>query len=521
MSEHNGQQFWGQLLQLTSSWKAIARPSPGSSSSNNSSSTFPPLNLTTPLDVSAFLTSLNLSGDAIAEASLRIHKTTEELKAIHTRNYEHLCRQAVQANKESASQAMLYDSLRRACQASFHRQLPRIKEEFLKSYQHVQHVQQRSENKRTPFNPEYTPLLEKYFEHNAYPSPGDREWLARKTMMSFRQIEVWFQNHRRRARKEGRQFTKLPVDHVPARLSLEALELNMPPMAIPQKQDPVPSLPASDALSCSHSPIFPVDNILDSSIRPAHAFPKVYSKDASFSEEPFPCKSGIYRFPPAVWPRDHGTSSPRATSCTIDELCETFMSQLRIFEGQPKVVQRQSGKTRSWFASRCIGPILAPHPALLRSQPLAVASACPSVPDTPSPNLQKRIAPVIKQRRRQSPTLDAISHPSNPTPSLPSTRRSRPISRVSSNSSLSSQTSSGSSAHDPDTPDSSPSPSRALSLPSVYGIDDSFLDFQQNSSLDAPHASCDFIEHLLLPTKHQAMWPAPRQHSSPRHNIDL
>nr|AAB22024.1 A42 mating-type factor beta 2-1 gene product [Coprinus cinereus, Peptide Partial, 44 aa] [Coprinopsis cinerea] len=44
--------------------------------------------------------------------------------------------------------------------------------------------------------------LEKYFEYNAYPSARDREWLARKTMMSVRQIEVWFQNHRRRARKE-------------------------------------------------------------------------------------------------------------------------------------------------------------------------------------------------------------------------------------------------------------------------------------------------------------------------------
>nr|AAB22025.1 A42 mating-type factor alpha 2-1 gene product [Coprinus cinereus, Peptide Partial, 44 aa] [Coprinopsis cinerea] len=44
--------------------------------------------------------------------------------------------------------------------------------------------------------------LEKYFEYNAYPTAQDRALLARKSMMSARQIEVWFQNHRARARKE-------------------------------------------------------------------------------------------------------------------------------------------------------------------------------------------------------------------------------------------------------------------------------------------------------------------------------
>lgn len=38
---------------------------------------------------------------------------------------------------------------------------------------------------------EYTPLLEKYFEYNAYPSAPDRAVLARKSMMTPRQIEVW------------------------------------------------------------------------------------------------------------------------------------------------------------------------------------------------------------------------------------------------------------------------------------------------------------------------------------------
>lgn len=42
-----------------------------------------------------------------------------------------------------------------------------------------------------PFPQEFIPLLEKYFEYNAYPSALDRVALARKSMMTARQIEVW------------------------------------------------------------------------------------------------------------------------------------------------------------------------------------------------------------------------------------------------------------------------------------------------------------------------------------------
>ncbi|KAL1740817.1 mating type protein A-alpha Y6 [Schizophyllum fasciatum] len=50
------------------------------------------------------------------------------------------------------------------------------------------------------FHPEYRPLLELYFHFNAYPTYADRRVLAEKTGMLTRQITVWFQNHRRRAK---------------------------------------------------------------------------------------------------------------------------------------------------------------------------------------------------------------------------------------------------------------------------------------------------------------------------------
>nr|AER51796.1 homeodomain 2 mating type protein [Pleurotus tuoliensis] len=74
------------------------------------------------------------------------------------------------------------------------------------------------------FNHDYVPVLEKYFECNAYPSTADRALMARKSMMTERQIEVWFQNHRNRARKEGKPLPRLLAsDPLPSDISFESL----------------------------------------------------------------------------------------------------------------------------------------------------------------------------------------------------------------------------------------------------------------------------------------------------------
>ncbi|KAJ8481203.1 hypothetical protein ONZ45_g15388 [Pleurotus djamor] len=77
------------------------------------------------------------------------------------------------------------------------------------------------------FNADFVPFLEKYFEYNAYPSAADRALMARKSLMTPRQIEVWFQNHRNRARKEGKCLPRLhPSDKLPD-LRLAGLEEKM------------------------------------------------------------------------------------------------------------------------------------------------------------------------------------------------------------------------------------------------------------------------------------------------------
>ncbi|KLO20648.1 hypothetical protein SCHPADRAFT_15582 [Schizopora paradoxa] len=54
---------------------------------------------------------------------------------------------------------------------------------------------------RRPFNRNYTPTLEAFFERNQYPSLADRKYLAQKSGMELRQINIWFQNRRRRTKQ--------------------------------------------------------------------------------------------------------------------------------------------------------------------------------------------------------------------------------------------------------------------------------------------------------------------------------
>lgn len=76
---------------------------------------------------------------------------------------------------------------------------------------------------------EYVPLLEHFFDENPFPTHADKEFLAKKSNMQYRQIHVWvsnvlnsisalidfqpiqFQNRRNRTKKEVKPLTKKPI----------------------------------------------------------------------------------------------------------------------------------------------------------------------------------------------------------------------------------------------------------------------------------------------------------------------
>ncbi|KAI0375176.1 hypothetical protein BV20DRAFT_933444 [Pilatotrama ljubarskyi] len=71
------------------------------------------------------------------------------------------------------------------------------------------------EHGKRPFNQGAVPILEHFFESNAFPSRLEKYDLAAKCAMDYRQIHVWFQNRRSRSRKEGKVLKKIePRDKV-------------------------------------------------------------------------------------------------------------------------------------------------------------------------------------------------------------------------------------------------------------------------------------------------------------------
>lgn len=227
------------------------------------------------------------------------------------------------------------------------------------------------DKKKSVFNHEYTPLLEKYFEYNAYPSTLDRRVLARKSMMTPRQIEVWFQNHRNRARKDGKALRRLTEDPLPLEISLKSLERKMPFFTIPEhERKPVDKsgLPADnfsdeEDLALTSAPAEDRAPTVFDCLRPLHAFPTLYPPNCNY--DPFPCKTSVCKFPSLVWSRKPATSHRMGkTAINMDDFITDFDAKLHL--RAPVSKKRHSKLAQSWCASKATVLPPARHPALVR-----------------------------------------------------------------------------------------------------------------------------------------------------------
>ncbi|KAG5650511.1 hypothetical protein H0H81_011989 [Sphagnurus paluster] len=256
-------------------------------------------------------------------------------------------------------------------------------------------------DKRQSFNHEFTPLLEKYFEYNAYPSAADRAVLARKSMMTPRQIEVWFQNHRNRARKEGKPLRKLTEDPLPLEISLKSLERKMPFFTIPEQErksvkEPViekeDNSDEEDIVSISSPPYDAATTDVLSQAGPSHAFPTAYPPRCDY--EPFPTKTGQQKFPAPTWYRKPAAPRrPSKTPINMDEFITDFQAKLHL---RAPLLKKRSKTGPSWCATRATIPPPAPHPALVR-RPLS---------PTPTPSSRLLTVPASPSRLHafQSPS---------------------------------------------------------------------------------------------------------------------
>ncbi|KAG6807785.1 hypothetical protein H0H92_006394, partial [Tricholoma furcatifolium] len=193
--------------------------------------------------------------------------------------------------------------------------------------------------KKAGFNHEYTPLLEKYFEFNAYPSAADRATLARKCMMTPRQIEVWFQNHRNRAKKDGKTLRRLTEQPFPADvtldLALKSLERKMPYFIIPTNERQLDKPKNSQAGTAQTEdempmPVLPMPHIplFSDQPTPSYAFPTVYSPSNS---NPLDTQSKVYTFAAPVWQRKPASPTQRPKiPIDMDEFINEFNQKLHL-----------------------------------------------------------------------------------------------------------------------------------------------------------------------------------------------
>ncbi|KAJ7225322.1 hypothetical protein GGX14DRAFT_539451 [Mycena pura] len=190
-----------------------------------------------------------------------------------------------------------------------------------------------SEEKK-PFNHEFTPFLQQYFEYNAYPSAADRLEMANKSMMDPRQIEVWFQNHRRRAKKEGVDIRRLrPGDPAPLELCLKLMEEQMETYLVPEALRQFPDSDISEVGSeyeedddeCDFYDE-PEEVDLSRALDPPasrHAFPTTFVESRSMPSIIVPTQH--FSFPPPDWPRKASVAPmPKRPIVTVDECVAAF-----------------------------------------------------------------------------------------------------------------------------------------------------------------------------------------------------
>ena len=187
---------------ITQTLKDLTFSKPPSTSSRTTSLTaISDLDLPFPHAVLAPILSLSLP-DRIRQELLQCFTSRiAEVQRACNKNFARACA----AIPQDSSYELAVDNLRHAFRGIYFRQhLPtfqskvsdlvvkhqKVPKEPKPSFNHVGWVYITS-NIVLRLLQQFTPLLEKYFEHNAYPSAAHRHTIATKSTMTPRQIEVW------------------------------------------------------------------------------------------------------------------------------------------------------------------------------------------------------------------------------------------------------------------------------------------------------------------------------------------
>lgn len=237
---------------------------------------------------------------------------------------------------------------------------------------------------RRPFNHDYVPLLEHFFDENPLPSHAEKAFLAKKSGMTYKQIHVWFQNRRSRTKREGRTRKKcsahdatLPMDSSCTRMKRCTVEKDRP-ASLAKVHTPSSGYAVVPRASAG-------DKLLDAPT-PPHAFPTPYPPSCSY--DAFPADLGT--FPSHCWLRSRSTMI-RTTTVDVDALAGLF-SQLNIKDshgGTPQISRRHELSLPGLaFTTR---PLSAPLPSFVSSEPRLPPKRYPLLPVIRAPHWRRRV----------------------------------------------------------------------------------------------------------------------------------
>ncbi|KDQ31068.1 A mating type protein [Pleurotus ostreatus PC15] len=319
-------------------------------------------------------------------------------------------------------------------------------------------LREQAKPKKPSFNHDYVPVLEKYFEYNAYPSAADRTLMARKSMMTDRQIEVWFQNHRNRSRKDGKPLARLrSSDPLPEDVSFDSLDDTMGDLLRPESErlmmeqqesededsNGIEALALSlDAASSSRagsvegevgapaateqSTQQPASNPLNPST-PPFAYPAIYVPPfRSFLDTTQTQVTSSFTFPKPTWTRHSSTAALTSTPISrrdIDAFADLF-ARLNVREAPKKQARRRIAplpqsrsspvpqpRYTSPAATCAITTILCPgrHPAFVPSVAPRVTRRVQSSPSPPPPPYESWMSSPGAGPSKPSPSITSAS----------------------------------------------------------------------------------------------------------------
>ncbi|KAK0505634.1 hypothetical protein EDD18DRAFT_1455088 [Armillaria luteobubalina] len=336
----------------------------------------PQLNLYLPSDVKAELDDHTTPIDMRNALSTAMSELQTDYRQIFEKAYQ---RTILQPIPQMRGMQLLGDTLQKRFRTQA---IPSLLKQYLADKAALLRPNEIDEPKRK-FNIAYIPYLKAYFNYNAYPSPHDRQVMAQKSMMSARQIEVWFQNHRRVEKKEGRPCVRRRAsDAGPSQSQIDRIEQEMGVFGVAKEERDGTDVEREKGeyiraekgrgFESLSAPRYPYDetaiDILAMPDRPIPAFVPGYT----------PFLSGavptVY-FAPPLWtrrPATHPLPYHHAPRPSFSELAEKFSTALRIYSDIPHVSDTSVPPAATCTITTRLEPGC--HPAL-KNSPVRIAEA--------------------------------------------------------------------------------------------------------------------------------------------------